>query len=182
MSISKRKGIIIVGYYGIDTILNNPRDINSLIKLDDLYFMNNGDYIEDWHKIYCAQAVSLAKQGCVVLISPHKNVQNELRKYLPNEDFIVVSIAPASYLKKDWTDALHRIWTESKLERDHINYLEAVTNYELDVPRLITCSVFTSFIVYDLECSFRKIIQAIKQVYLHSTNNTIFKQIISLDD
>lgn len=135
---STSKGLIIIGYPGIgkSSIVKDMNFIlNSKINLIDfessLFKVSDTRY-PDWHIVYVNQAISLAKQGYVVLISSHECVREEIANR-DRDGWNVVSIAPSVKLKDEWLDKLLDRYKRTATEKDSMAYRAAKERYSEDV-------------------------------------------------
>ena len=77
---------------------------NGCIDLESSNFYVNGERQENWHEIYGNIALSLSKQGYVVLAPTHAALREYLHRHQGNE--IVCVCYPALSLKNDWIKKL----------------------------------------------------------------------------
>lgn len=90
------KGFIVICHSEIEksTIVEQTEGCNNkIINFESNVFDICGVRDDDWEIVYCRQAVSLAKQGFIVLVSPSLRILAELSTY-KQDDFNIVTIAP----------------------------------------------------------------------------------------
>jgi len=136
---SMPKGLIIIGYPGIgkSSIVKGMNFVlNSKINLIDfessLFNKTTGIKYPDWHIVYVNQAISMAKQGYVVLISSHECVREEIAKR-NRDEWNVVTIAPSVELKDEWLEKLLDRYKRTATEKDSMAYRAAKEHYTEDV-------------------------------------------------
>lgn len=145
--IHNNKGMIVIGYQGIGkTTCASKRD--GVIDLESSNFKVDGERDENWYIIYCRIAVSLARQGYIVLISSHECVRSELRKYNPDGKYSVVIICPHYTLKDQWIQPLHDRYIQDRSGENYIAWRDAEDHF-IDSVQSITQDVVFSIIFLD---------------------------------
>lgn len=94
------------------------------IDLESSSFFVNGERPNDWVKIYVNIAEHLETQGCIVFVSTHKEVRDELE----SRNIKFCNIYPSLDLKEEW---ISKIETRYKMEPTEKNKkaLSAVESY-----------------------------------------------------
>lgn len=128
--------MIILGYPCIGKTTLAQRDAK-FIDLESSNFSINGTKPEGWHEIYCKVAIDLYKQGKIVFISQHKEVQDYMSKWLENNpDELVIMVFPAPWLKQEWCNRAKKRYDESQDEKDLRAYERIEKCFDLDIKDL----------------------------------------------
>ncbi len=167
---STPKGLIIIGYPGIgkSSIVKDMNFIlNSKINLIDfessLFKVSDTRY-PDWPIVYVNLAISLAKQGYVVLISSHECVREEIAKR--NRDgWNVVSIAPSVELKDEWLDKLLDRYKRTATEKDSMAYRAAKERYSEDVLDISAEKNMSHIILETMEYDLSAIVEYLVKIF-----------------
>lgn len=138
------KGMIVIGYQGIGkSTCASKRD--GIIDLESSNFKIDGERDENWYIVYCRIAVSLARQGYIVLISSHEYVRSELRKYDPEDKYTVVVICPHYTLKDQWIQRLHNRYIQDRSDKNYAAWKNAEDHF-IDSVQSMTQGVVFSII------------------------------------
>lgn len=161
-------GLIVIGYQGIgkSSLSNNYNTL--FIDFESSLFSVDGDRDDDWHIIYCKQAVSMAKQGFIVLISSHKCVRDELSKY-EQDGFNIVSITPSYELKDKWTAKLYKRYLDDPSEKNSAAYLNAKGCYEENVREIASEPNFSHIFINSMNYNLRSILKNLYDIYSNRT-------------
>ena len=125
--------MIICGYPGIGktsmagTIMPIGMGEVRVIDLDSSLFAGRAH-------IYANVAASLARQGCIVLVSTYKELRDCLSEI---KDIPIVACYPSLDLQEQWTKKLSDRYRESyfpdESEKNHRTYMRAVDHYKEDI-------------------------------------------------
>ena len=156
-------GAVIMGYQGIGkTTVANDIDIvidfeSSLMKYPD------GTRPEKWEKIYCRQAIELAKNNKIVFISSHECVQKELSNYHAYEDskVWVGAIAPWYSLRQKWLDNLEARYRDTGMSKDHYALINAERGFEQQIRTLSSNPSFTTIFLYNTSYDLSNILSTL---------------------
>lgn len=163
MKRNEEKGLIIIGYQGIGkTSVASAR--NRIIDLESSSFKRHGDRSPDWYVIYCRIAVSLAREGFVVLLSSHQKVVTELDFYNPKGDYTVVIITPNYILKDLWIDRLHHRFLNDSSEKNEIAWKDAESNYDTEIEWLASYPKFSHIFIDSMDYSLSGIISGLRMI------------------
>ncbi len=150
--------MIIIGYQGIgkSTIAkNNP----SIIDLESKCFWYNGERPEDWYIYYCQIAEHLSKQGYTVFVSSHKEVRGFL---IDNCTEPFGAIVPATYLRYDWIEKLHRRYLKTNSEKDKKAWKNAEDRYIENIQEI--CEDIDNYVVIQkMDYSLNSVIDMLQQ-------------------
>ena len=126
--IRNNKGMIVIGYQGIGkTTCASKRD--GIIDLESSHFKIDGERDENWYVIYCRIAVSLARQGYIVLISSHECIRSELRKYEDEGEYTVIVICPHYKLKDQWIRRLYNRYIQDRSTENYAAWKDAEAHF-----------------------------------------------------
>lgn len=158
------KGAVIMGYQGIgkSTV---AKDISTVIDLESsLMKYPDGTRPENWEKLYCNQAINLAKRKRIVFVSSHEVVQYELSEYCKNNelDIWIGAIAPWYSLKDEWIEKLNNRYEETGKSKDYRAWMNAKDGDFNKQIRILSSNPFfpTIFLynrTYDLDFILSKI-------------------------
>lgn len=158
-------GLIIIGYQGIGkSSLNKYSD--KFIDFESSLFNVDGDRVDNWHIIYCKQAVSMAKQGHIVLMSSHKCVRDELSKY-NQEGFSIITITPAYALKDEWIEKLYKRYLDHPSEKNSAAYLNAKSCYEETIREMASNPYFSHVFINNMKYNLRYIILHVCDIFCY---------------
>ena len=158
-------GLIVIGYQGIGKSSLTNNNYNTLfIDFESSLFSVDGDRNDDWYIIYCKQAVSLAKQGFIVLISSHKCVRDELSKY-NQEGFNIITITPAYNLKDEWIEKLYKRYLDDPSEKNSAAYLNAKSCYEENIRDIASEPNFSHIFINSMNYNLRSILKSLYDIY-----------------
>lgn len=158
-------GLIIIGYPGIGktSVVKNGLS-NRIIDFESSLFKVNDVKIDNWCSIYCKQAVSMAKQGFIVLISSHKCVREELANY-DQDGFTIVTIAPSYSLKDEWIDRLKDRYKANPCERNLAAWKNAERNFTNDIADIASECTFSHIFINSMDYSLRLILSNLQSIY-----------------
>jgi len=124
--------MIIIGYPGIGKS-SLAGAYNKYIDLESSNF-NKPDLKkpEGWHKTYCKVAEDLSRQGYIVFVSCHKEVQD----YLYSSDEIVALCYPTIELKDLWIGKLLYRYEHDICDKNLAAFETAVNNYTKHITAL----------------------------------------------
>ena len=165
---SKRRGLIIIGYPGIGktTLANSNRPYSNIIDLDSTLFNIDDNKIDDWSVIYCKVAVKLASRGFIVLVSSHDEVQQELGYWAANRnDIEIVSITPHLFLKDQWISKLHDRYLKERSDHNKKAWERADKFYVTDIYRLARNNDFSHIYLPDESYDLFRIIMSLRDIY-----------------
>lgn len=157
-------GMIVIGYQGIgkSTLANDGR-YNNIVDLESSMFKISGQRIDNWARIYCRIATSLAKQGNIVFTSSHKEVRNELA--IHSNVCPMVTITPALYLESEWIDRLEKRYKNNPCEKNSAAYENAKTYYESNIIDIRSNSIFDHIELRDMDYLLGNVIDSIFKIY-----------------
>jgi hypothetical protein len=123
--------MIIIGYPGIGKTTLANTDARYIDLESSLFGHDRG-----WIHTYARVASNLSKQGYIVFVSAHGELQDELRGSKQR----VVVIHPALELREDWTMKLRHRFADNPEEQDKNfrAYVRACDDYETDIKALAT--------------------------------------------
>ena len=155
-------GLVIVGYQGIgkSSIKNHPK----VIDFESSLFKINGERDDSWPVIYARQAVSMAEQGYIVLVSSHAAVRSELSLY-GQEDIAIVTITPDISLKNAWCAKLESRYESDRSEKNHAAWKNAVQCYEENIKDIASEPYLTHIYIHDMTYSLFQIIRGLEYIY-----------------
>lgn len=150
------KGLIIIGYQGIGKSSINSYN-NTFIDFESSLFKIDGDRIDNWYVIYCRQAVAMAKQGHIVLVSSHKCVRDELSTY-DQINFSIATIAPSMRLKSKWISKLHSRYINDRSDKNYAAWKNAEECYDSNIQDIANSTCFSHIFINSMDYDLRKII------------------------
>ena len=165
---SKRHGLIVIGYPGIGktTVANADKPYSKIIDLESSVFTIENDKIENWYIPYCKMAVDIASQGYIVLVSSHAKVQHELGFYNPDRnDITIVSISPTVFIKDEWINRLRDRYLNDKTPKNERAWKQAEKFYIDDIHALSTNPDFSHIYLPNEHYDLYKIIMSIYDIY-----------------
>jgi len=166
------KGMIVIGYQGIGkSTLASKRD--GIIDLESSNFKIDGERDENWYIIYCRIAVSLARQGYIVLISSHECVRSELRKYNPEDKYTVVIICPHYSLKDQWIHRLYDRYIHDPSNKNHAAWKDAEAHFTDSIQSMTQGAVFSIIFLNSMDYDLGGLIMSL---YRASQPKTHFSQ------
>ena len=117
--------MIISGYQGIGkSSASDP--LEGIIDFESSLLKENGTSRTDsWATTYVRQAIALADQGFIPLVSSHKEVRDSLRDYAKERDNHVITIAPVPWLLSAWLDRLEKRYNEDQTREYYLVKIEA---------------------------------------------------------
>jgi len=167
--------MIIIGYPGIgkttlaglyynNTYIIEHTGYKGIIDLESSCFHAiRGNFVFD---MYCRVAEDLSRQGFVVFVSAHEDVQRELRK---TKEHVIVCY-PALHLREEWIKKLRERYTTSILmfdsttkcetheeEKNFKAYNRACNYYEDDI-KFMSGNGFDSIVIEDMFYSLKDLI------------------------
>ena len=176
MSASNRaKGMIVIGYQGIGKSTCASK-IKGIIDLESSNFKIDGERDENWHIIYCRIAVSLARQGYIVMVSSHECVRSELQKYDPDGEYTVVVICPHYTLKDKWVYRLYSRYVRDRSDKNYAAWKNAEANF---VPSILSMSqgiVFSTIFLNSMDYDLDKLVMS-----LYQANQSKTRRLVPLD-
>lgn len=158
-------GMIIIGYPGIGKSSIKSKDRDSIIDLESSVFKVNDSRDDNWYIVYCNQAVSLAKQGYIVLVSSHNCVCNELCKHV--NEVTIVSITPARTLRNEWLDKLYQRYISDKTTQNYIAWKKAEKHYDDNITEIASNPLFSNIIIVSMDYSLIGIIRQLKMIFVN---------------
>lgn len=143
--------MIIIGYPGVgkstlaESYVNGdrPNGFKSVIDLESSLFhggctgdpFRGGREVTNWAYTYCSVAMELSRQGHIVFVSSHADVQRYLRECTEQ----VRVVYPAIELKQEWLERLRGryicSWDNEK-DKNFAAYNRACDHYEDDIEYL----------------------------------------------
>lgn len=158
-------GLIISGYQGIGkSSASDP--LEGIIDFESSLFKENGARGEDWYKTYVRQAIALADQGFIPLISSHKEVRDALHDYAKERDNHVVTIAPVPWLRSAWLDRLEKRYNEDQTSKNYIALINAQDHLEEDVVKMASEPYFNHIYISDTDkYNLKRIILCLKNLF-----------------
>ena len=158
-------GLIIIGYPGIGkSSLGIACITQSIIDFESSLFKVNGDRANNWHVIYCRQAVSLARQGFIVCISSHKCVREVLAMCDP-DGFSVVTITPSLKLKEEWIARLKDRYDKDPSYKNLAAINHAEDSYDEDIKDIASDPNFSHIYLESTEYNLRSIINNLYSIF-----------------
>ena len=164
MSASNRaKGMIVIGYQGIGKSTCASK-MDGIIDLESSNFKIDGERDENWHIIYCRIAVSLARQGYIVMVSSHECVRSELQKYDPDDKYTVVMICPHYTLKDRWIQRLYSRYIQDFSDKNYVAWKYAESHFTESIQSMsqgvVFSIIFLNSMDYDLGGLIRSLYRA----------------------
>ena len=159
-------GLIISGYQGIGK--SSAADpLEGIIDFESSLFKENGiSRNDDWCFTYVRQAISLANQGFIPLLSSHKEVRNALVDYAKERDGHVVTIAPVPWIKSAWIDRLEKRYAEDQTSKNYIALVNAQDHLDEDVVNMASEPYFSHIYISDTdEYDLKQIIRGLKTYF-----------------
>lgn len=153
-------GLIIIGYQGIGKTSLTKKMHPLVIDFESSLFKIDGDRDDNWYVIYCRQAVAIAKQGFVVLVSSHQCVRDELGKY-DQDGFGIVTIAPAYSLKDQWIDKLRKRYLNDSSEKNLAALKNAEEHYDKNIYQISSDPHFRHIFINSMNYDLATILQGI---------------------
>ena len=148
---NQKHGLIVVGYPGIGKSTVAKSSYMKIIDFESSLFYINNKRQSDWYKIYAKQATELAKQGYMVLVSSHKEVRDELAKYIPDSSFDIVTIAPAYHLEKEWIEKLRDRNKADTSPKNFVAYMNAIEHYYEHISDMASDSRFSHIFINSMD-------------------------------
>ena len=160
-------GLIIIGYQGIGkSSYAQTSTRKEAIDLESSLFYCEGHRPEEWEKIYCNVAMSLASNGYTIFISSHRNVINELIHSHSNDDnFSIVIVTPSHNLKDDWIAKLHYRYVNDNTDKNYRAYIDAQNNFTEEVNYLTSIKEFSCIQIDFMNYEFAKIVRGLQSMY-----------------
>ena len=124
--------MIIIGYPGIGKSTLAVGD-NKYIDLESSLFNDEeGKKPKYWHQTYCKIAEDLSKQGYIVFVSCHKEVQD----YLSTSNELVALCYPSLELKNLWFGKLLSRYEQDSSDKNLAALATSVKNYKTHITAL----------------------------------------------
>ena len=165
MNNCQKHGLLVIGYPGIGKSTVVKSSSAKIIDFESSLFYINDKRQPDWYKVYAKQATELAKQGCVVLVSSHKTVRNELAKYIPNSNFDIVTIAPAYHLEKEWTSKLQDRYKADSTSKNFAAYMNAIEFYHENITDMASDSRFSHIFINSMDYKLGEILRNLRLTF-----------------
>lgn len=163
------RGLIIVGYPGVGKS-SYSSSVYRTIDLESSNFMIDGERDNNWYKVYCNIAISLAKQGYIVFVSSHWQVVERLAGYCLDEKYVVAIVAPHEDLSTMWIEKLHNRYLEDQNnEKNRRAYEHAKKNFNFDIHQLSSQTDFPYIPIISMNYSFREIVSGLYSIYIDSS-------------
>ena len=176
--LNNMNGIIVIGYQGIGKTSLVARGLaNTVIDFESSLFKVDDKKNPDWYKIYCRQAVSIAKQGFTVLISSHKCVREELTTY-KQDGFAIVTITPTYALKDKWIDRLEKRYKKDPNDKNFAAWKNAEEHFIENVNEIASEPAFSHIFIDSMDYSLRSILNSLSTIFSSRTRYTRYR----LDD
>lgn len=164
--ICKDKGMIVIGYREIGKSACASK-MNSIIDLDCNNFRIDGECDVTWYIIYCRIAVSLARQGYIVLISSQECVISELRKYDPEDKYTVTIICPHYTLKDQWIQRARDCYMQDRSEKNYAKWKDTEDDFIDSIKSMTQDPVFSIIFLNSMDYDLYSII-----MYLYRANQS----------
>ena len=157
-------GLIISGYQGIGkSTAADP--LEGIIDFESSLLKVNGIRSDDWYTVYVQQAIALANQGFVPLLSAHKEVREALVDYAKEPDGHVVTIAPSPQLQSEWLRRLELRYNRDSTNKNHIAWVNAKHHLSEDVIDMASEPYFTNIYIYDIDrYNLKQIIRGLRSM------------------
>ena len=154
------KGMIVIGYQGIgkSTCASKTRGI---IDLESSNFKIDGERDENWYVVYCRIAVSLARQGYIVMVSSHECVRSELHKYDPENKYTVVMICPHYTLKDRWMQRLYNRYIQEPTEKNYAAWKNADAHFVDSILSMTQGVVFSTIFLNSMDYDLGKLVMSL---------------------
>ena len=158
-------GLIISGYQGIGK--SSAADpLEGIVDFESSLFKENGTRRDDWYKTYVRQAIALADQGFIPLLSSHKEVREALVNYAMERDNHVVTIAPVPWLRSDWINRLEKRYNEDPTSKNYIALMNAKDCLNEDVVKMASEPYFNHIYISDIDkYNLKRIILCLKNLF-----------------
>ena len=161
----QKHGLIVIGYPGIGKSTVVKSSSAKIIDFESSLFYINNKRQSDWYKIYAKQATELAKQGYMVLVSSHKEVRDELAKYIPDSAFDVVTIAPAYHLEKEWIEKLRDRNKADTSPKNFVAYMNAIEHYHEQISDMASDTRFSHIFINSMDYRLGKILSDVGSIF-----------------
>ena len=160
-------GLIILGYPGVGkSSAADPAE--GIIDFESSLFKENGtSRNDDWCLTYVRQAISLANQGFIPLLSSHKEVRKALVDYAKERgDNYVVTIAPVRWLRSAWLDRLEKRYAEDQASKNYAALVNAQDHFDEDVVSMASEPYFNHIYISDTDkYNLKQIIRGLKHIF-----------------
>ena len=150
--------MIIIGYQGIGKSTLGGKC--GCIDLESSSFYITGERDPNWYEVYCKIAESLSRQGYVVFVSSHKEVQDRLEK---SKEYIC-AIYPDKPLKELWIDKLKARYEKDKSRKNLAAYRNAEQRFDYSIEQLSNYKR-DKFVITEIGYSLVDIINMLKSKY-----------------
>ncbi len=165
MNNCQKHGLIVIGYPGIGKSTVVKSSHIKIIDFESSLFYINDIRQPDWYKIYAKQATELARQGYMVLVSAHKEVRDELAKYIPNGNFDIVTIAPAYNLEKEWIRKLRDRYEADSTPKNFAAYTNAIEHYRENITDMASDTRFSHIFINSMDYKLGKILSNVGSIF-----------------
>lgn len=150
-----KTGLIVIGYQGIGKTSLASDISNRVIDFESSLFKNSSGYRDpDWYKIYCRQAVSIAKQGFIVCTSSHITVSDEFR-IINDPQVDILLVYPSLELKELWIQKLAVRSITNPSEKNTAAFLNAYGTYDSSIRDLSRIGYFNHLELDDLDYNLK---------------------------
>lgn len=164
MSISRNtKGMIVIGYQGIGKS-TCASEMHGIIDLESSNFKIDGERDENWYVVYCRIAVSLARQGYIVMVSSHEHVRSELRQYDPEDKYTVVVICPHYTMKDRWIQRLYNRYVREPSDKNYAAWKEAEAHFIDSIQSMTQGVVFSTIFLNSMDYDLGKLVMSLHRV------------------
>lgn len=159
-------GLIISGYQGIGkSTAADPAE--GIIDFESSLFKEEGTSRgDDWCFTYVRQAISLANQGFIPLLSSHKEVRKALVDYAKEPDGQVVTIAPSPQLRSEWIRRLELRYNKDQTSKNYIAWSNAKDHLNEDVIDMASEPYFMHIYILDIDkYNLKQIIRGLRSMF-----------------
>lgn len=159
-------GMIIIGYPGIGktSITTKKPHIPNVVDFESSLFYIDKERDYYWYRIYCRQAVEMAKQGLIVMLSSHDCVRNELAEY-EQDGFNIVTITPSKSLKDAWIDRLYSRYVSDPSDKNSRAFKHAKGYYDKDIESIASDPHFSNILISDINYDLVHTIQELSSIF-----------------
>lgn len=124
--------MIVIGYHGIGKSTLAYHNKGNVIDLESSLYMIDGQREEGMFNQYCTIAENLSKNGLVVMVSSHEDVQHRLKQ----SDERIVACFPDKSLKDQWLRKLRFRYERSESDKDKRALNRAEEHFDDDIKAL----------------------------------------------
>ena len=176
MSTNNRiKGMIVIGYQGIGKSTCASK-MPGFIDFESSNFKFDGKRDDNWYIIYCRVAVSLARQGYIVMVSSHECVRLELEKYNPDDEYTIAIICPHYTLRDQWIQRLWNRYTQDPSCKNYAAWIDAEKHFTDSILSMNKQVEFSTIYLNSMDYDLDKLIMS-----LYRANQSKVTRLVSVN-